>query len=146
MKTRITLAVTFTLALLMLWWQHGQVFSQQLPPGPTKVFEGKMPLQLDVIQVVLDFAPGQWTPPHTHGGQAFNTVLEGEITLRENGTEHIFKAGESWTDTIDQVHAAGNTGSKKARLMVTWLLPKGAQLTTVHEAMPTVSATPTPHK
>lgn len=146
MKTRITLAVTLILALLLLTWQHGQVFSQPVASGPTKVYEGKMALQLDVIQVILDFAPGQWTPPHTHGGQAFNTVVEGEITRRANGAEQIFKPGESWTETIDQVHAVGNTGSKKARLMVTWLLPKGAQLTTVHPAMPTVAATPTPHK
>lgn len=146
MKARIALAVTLTLTVLMLSLQQGQVFSQQLPPGPSKVYEAKIPLELEVIQVVLEFAPGQWTPPHTHGGQAFNTVLEGEITLRENDTERIFKPGESWTDTVDQVHAAGNAGNKKARLMVTWLLPKGAQLTTVHEAMSAASATPTPKK
>jgi hypothetical protein len=63
-------------------------------------------------------------------------VLEGEITLRENNTEKVFKPGEGWSDTPDQVHAAGNAGTAKASLAVAFLLPKGAQLTTVQAAAP----------
>jgi quercetin dioxygenase-like cupin family protein len=105
--------------------------SQQPPPGPTKVYESKVamanpPAQADLIQVLLDFAPGAWTPPHTHGGQTLNTVLDGEITLRENNTEKIFKPGEGWSDTPNQVHAAGNAGATKTSLAVAFLLPKGA--------------------
>ena len=40
------------------------------------------PLQAEVVQLVVDFPPGAWTSWHTHGGQAINLVLEGEITLR----------------------------------------------------------------
>src|SRR5687768_5298946 len=70
----------------------GQATSNDLPPGPAKVYELKTAVQdpaaqFEVIQVVLDFAPGAWTPPHTHGGQTFNLVLDGELTLRENDTE-----------------------------------------------------------
>jgi len=115
--------------------------SQQPPPGPTKVYESKVavakvPAQGDLIQVLLDFAPGAWTPPHTHGGQTLNTVLEGEITLRENGADKALKPGEIWSDSPDQVHAAGNAGATKASLAVAFLLPKGAQLTTVQAAVP----------
>ncbi len=115
--------------------------SEQPPPGPTKVYESKVavaspPAQADLIQVMLDFAPGAWTPPHTHGGQTLNTVLEGEITLRENGADKTLKPGEGWSDTPDQVHAAGNAGAMKASLAVAFLLPKGAQLTTVQAAAP----------
>lgn len=135
------LLVTFFLpAGAQLTTVHEQEGSNELPPGPTKVYEMKTEAkdvaeQFEVLQVVLDFAPGAWTPVHTHGGQTFNTVLEGELTLRENDTEQVFKAGEGWSDTPDQMHAAGNEGTENARLLVTFFLPAGAKLTTVHENM-----------
>jgi quercetin dioxygenase-like cupin family protein len=91
--------------------------------------------QADLVQLVVDFEPGAWTSLHTHGGQAINLVLEGEITLRHGGMDHPYKAGQSWTDSTSQVHAAGNTGSGKARLLTNFLLPKGApQITVVQES------------
>src|SRR6266436_3499863 len=67
------------------------------------------PLQAEVVQLVVDFPPGAWTSWHTHGGQAINLVLEGEITLRHAGMEHPHRAGQAWTDSSGEVHAAGNT-------------------------------------
>jgi quercetin dioxygenase-like cupin family protein len=99
------------------------------------------PLQADVVQLVVDFPPGAWTSWHTHGGQAINLVLEGEITLRHAGMERPHRAGQAWTDSTNEVHAAGNTGSEKARLLTNFLLPKGApQITVVQESQfgPTV--------
>lgn len=88
------------------------------------------PLQAELVQLVVDFPPGAWTSWHTHGGQAINLVLEGEITLRHAGTERPHRAGQSWTDDTGQVHAAGNTGRGEARLLTNFLLPKGAPQTT----------------
>jgi quercetin dioxygenase-like cupin family protein len=68
------------------------------------------PLQAEVVQIVVDFPPGAWTSWHTHGGQAINLVLEGEITLRYAGMEHPHRAGQAWSDSSGEVHAAGNTG------------------------------------
>jgi quercetin dioxygenase-like cupin family protein len=69
---------------------------------------------------------------HTHGGQAVNLVLEGEITLRQTGRERRHGAGQAWTDSTSQVHAAGNTGTSKARLLTNFLLPSGSpQITDV---------------
>ena len=100
------------------------------------------PLQADVVQLVVDFLPGAWTSWHTHGGQAINLVLEGEMTLRHAGTERAHRAGQAWTDSSGQVHAAGNTGPGKARLLTNFLLPRGApQITVVQESTfePTVA-------
>jgi quercetin dioxygenase-like cupin family protein len=100
------------------------------------------PLQADVVQLVVDFPPGAWTSWHTHGGQAINLVLEGEITLRHGGTERAHRAGQAWTDSSGQVHAAGNTGPGKARLLTNFLLPRGApQITVVQDSTfePTVA-------
>jgi quercetin dioxygenase-like cupin family protein len=88
------------------------------------------PLQAEVVQLVVDFPPGAWTSWHTHGGQAINLVLEGEITLRHAGMDHPYRAGQAWTDSSGQVHAAGNTGPGKARLLTNFLLPPGAVQTT----------------
>jgi quercetin dioxygenase-like cupin family protein len=88
------------------------------------------PQQSELVQLVVDFPPGAWTSWHTHGGQAINLVLEGEITLRHAGMEHPYRAGQAWTDSSGQVHAAGNTGSGKARLLTNFLLPQGAPQTT----------------
>jgi quercetin dioxygenase-like cupin family protein len=88
------------------------------------------PGQAELVQLVVDFPPGAWTSWHTHGGQAINLVLEGEITLRHAGMEHPYRAGQAWTDSSGQVHAAGNTGSGKARLLTNFLLPQGAPQTT----------------
>ena len=87
--------------------------------------------QAEIVQLVVDFEPGAWTSLHTHGGQAVNLVIEGEITLRQGGMDRPHKAGQSWTDSTGRIHAAGNTGPGKARLLTTLLLPKGAPLITV---------------
>jgi quercetin dioxygenase-like cupin family protein len=88
------------------------------------------PLQAELVQLVVDFPPGAWTSWHTHGGQAVNLVLEGEITLRHAGLQRPYRAGQAWTDSTGQVHAAGNTGQGNARLLTSFLLPKGAPQTT----------------
>jgi quercetin dioxygenase-like cupin family protein len=100
------------------------------------------PLQADVVQFVVDFPSGAWTSWHIHGGQAINLVLEGEITLRHAGMEQAHRAGQAWSDSSGQVHAAGNTGLGKARLLTNFLLPHGApQITVVQDSTfePTVA-------
>src|SRR3989475_7517667 len=94
------------------------------------------PLQAEVVQLVVDFPSGAWTSWHTHGGQAINLVLEGEITLRHAGMEHPHRAGQAWTDSSGQVHAAGNTGPGKARLLTNFLLPPGCAQTTLAQESP----------
>ena len=55
--------------------------------------------------------------------------------MRHGGTDRPYKAGQSWADSAGQVHAAGNIGSGKARLLTNILLPKGApQITVVQES------------
>lgn len=92
------------------------------------------PAQAELVALVVDFPPGARTSLHTHGGQAINLVLNGEITLRQSGMDRPHRAGQSWTDSTGQVHAAGNTGSGPARLVTNFLLPKGApQITVIQE-------------
>ena len=92
--------------------------------------------QVQLVQLVVDFPPGAWTSWHTHGGQAINLVLEGEITLRHAGMEQPYRAGQAWTDSSSQVHAAGNSGAGKARLLTNFLLPQGAPETIAVQESP----------
>jgi len=109
------------------------------PSGRKVVAESRFeatdaPAQAELVQLVVDFPPGAWTSIHTHGGQAIDLVLDGELTLRQNGIEQVYKSGQAWTERIGQVHAAGNTGSGQARLLTNFLLPKGApQILVVQE-------------
>jgi quercetin dioxygenase-like cupin family protein len=107
-------------------------------PGVTTSVETRFqaadpPAEADLMQVVLDFAPGAWTPVHTHGAPVYVTVLSGEMTLRMSGMDQKFTAGQTWIDNPDEPHAAGNDGSAPARLVGTWVLPKGATPTTIVE-------------
>ncbi len=91
-----------------------------------------------MINLVLDFAPGAWTPVHTHGGQGIVTVLEGELTHRpQGGAEQRLVPGESFIETPGHAHAAGNDTDANTRVLFTILLPKGAELTTVVQDTPT---------
>jgi len=85
----------------------------------------------DLLSIIFDFPPGAGFPNHFHGGLTLATVLSGEITLREKGTERIIKAGESWTEGQGDVHSALNAGSTSARVAVSMLLPKGAEATII---------------
>jgi quercetin dioxygenase-like cupin family protein len=110
--------------------------SAQLPPGPTTVTRSSLrmteaPSTLNLVQVQLDFAPGAWTPPHWHGGPLLVTALEGEISMRQQGTERTFKQGELWIEYPGIVHAAGNNTSSTATVVVTFLMPKGGRLTSL---------------
>jgi quercetin dioxygenase-like cupin family protein len=119
----IATAVAASTAMALLGPAHLEAASQ---PGRDVVAESWFPVtdaprQAEVVQLVVDFPPGAWTSLHTHGGQAINLVLEGEITLRHGGMERSYGAGKAWTDSSGQVHAAGNTGPGKARLLTNFL-------------------------
>ena len=121
------------LALVVVPGHTGYATAQE---GSRVVVESRFDIadatsQAEVVQQVVDFPPGAWTSPHSHGGQAINLVLEGEITLRQGGVDKPHTAGQSWTDSTGQVHAAGNTGSGKALLLTNFILPRGARQTTV---------------
>lgn len=83
-----------------------------------------------LIQQVLDFAPGSQTPKQRHGGPGVITVLQGQITLNNDGIERTYSVGDSFAVAPGQTLQASNQGSSEVVLVATYLLPDGAQLTT----------------
>ncbi|WP_189008414.1 cupin domain-containing protein [Deinococcus malanensis] len=86
----------------------------------------------DVIQQIVDVAPGASSPMHMHGGVELTTVLEGEVTLRREKDSSVktYKAGEMYMVNAGEFIQVSNTSQSKASFVVTFLLPKGATLTT----------------
>lgn len=109
---------------------------QSAPPGPTVAYQAKFPItvngaEYNLLTIILDFPSGAGISRHVHGGSALATVLSGEITLMEKGSQTIKKAGESWTEKPGDEHAVINAGAAPVRVAVSMLLPKGAEATTM---------------
>jgi LPXTG-motif cell wall-anchored protein len=117
-------------------------------PRPFVSYQFKTDVQpiteaFDAVQQVLDFAPGAATPVHTHPGVVVVTVLAGELTFQLNGSDTVYKAGESFVEVPGQVVQARNAGAVQTSVMVSYLIPKDAPLSTVHHAAPVPAALPT---
>jgi quercetin dioxygenase-like cupin family protein len=124
------------------------------PPAPTPLYlsraEALVPAApYELAQTVFDVAPGGQFPSHTHPGQVFVTVLDGAMTIRMQGTERTYPAGESFVEPPGVVVQAVNAGGTPATVLVTNLLPKGAPLSSpaaapaapaVHPSMPRTGA------
>ena len=105
------------------------------PTAPTSLYpyrtEARIPAgPYEVAQAVLDFAPGAQTPLHTHPGQVVVTVLEGEQTIREQGAERVYRAGESFVEAPNVPVQAINRSAGRTTVLATYLLPQGAPLST----------------
>ncbi len=121
-------------ALLVTW--AGYATAIGAPAGPDVAAQGAIHLALpaedaSIVSVVLDFAPGAQVPEHVHGGPLVVTILSGAITLNEDSGAKTYKAGESFTEMPGNKHSAINAGSTTARVGVSALLTKGAELQTL---------------
>jgi quercetin dioxygenase-like cupin family protein len=104
--------------------------------GPVTVSQAAFPVTAadkpyDLINLVLDFAPGTGIPKHIHGGPVVATVLTGQLVLQQAGQEQVVKAGESFREQTGTVHAVVNRGALTTRVAVSILLPLGAEATTL---------------
>ncbi len=114
----------------------GVTIGQQIVPGPVPRAQStfaveSQPVPAEIVQAVLDFPPGTVAPPHVHGGAAYITIIEGELMVQGPDGAHIYRAGDTLIEQPGQVYAAANHGDTTASLMVTYLIPKGAPVTTV---------------
>jgi quercetin dioxygenase-like cupin family protein len=131
-KARVITTVVLPKGAALTTNQQG-VGSQNIPPGPTTVYRATLDVQsrpspLEVAHFVVEFPAGSWSPWHTHGGTGFVLATEGEITSERGGTQERLRTGQSWVDSA--VHRVGNTTGAPAAVFASFLLPRGAALTT----------------
>jgi quercetin dioxygenase-like cupin family protein len=105
---------------------------------------GTQPAEFEVRQVVNRFAPGAVLPLHTHGGPALAMVIEGEVTFDVGDVQQKRTAGGFFEENDTKlVHQVRNTGAGPATVVITFLIPQGAAMTTfVTPSSPPAPASP----
>jgi quercetin dioxygenase-like cupin family protein len=85
--------------------------------------------QTTLIDVTL--ALGAREGRHTHPGTLVGQIQAGELTLEQQGLPtRTFKAGESFSVKVGQVHEGINQGKTPVRILATLVAEKGKPLTT----------------
>src|SRR4051812_37745188 len=83
----------------------------------------------EVIQVLIDFAPGAAAPRHAHPGEELVYVLEGSLEYVLEGRSPItLKAGEVLLIPQGKSHAVKNASGSNARELATYVVEKGKPL------------------
>ena len=84
----------------------------------------------EVITAIVEWPPGAGTGLHTHPGDEYTTVLEGEIVGRKEGAEaKTYSAGQSYHNEPGVIHEANNKGSAPAKTFNVFVIEKGKPLT-----------------
>jgi quercetin dioxygenase-like cupin family protein len=83
----------------------------------------------EVIQVLVEFAPGASFPRHRHPGEEVAYVTEGELEYRLDGRPAvILEAGDALFIPAGAVHAVTNLGSGNGSELATYIVEKGEPL------------------
>ena len=83
----------------------------------------------EVIQVLVEFAPGASFPRHRHPGEEVAYVTEGRFEYRLDGQPAvILEAGDALFIPAGAVHAVTNLGSGNGSELATYIVGKGAPL------------------
>src|SRR5262249_27126483 len=77
-----------------------------------------------------EFEPGVSIPKHTHPGEEFAYVPEGELSLDIAGKAQTVKAGDTYFVPAGTVHSAKNTAKGKTVVLSTYVVEKGKPLAT----------------
>ena len=83
----------------------------------------------EVIQVLVEFAPGVAFPNHSHPGEELVYVVEGLLEYAlEDRPPVTLKAGDVLFIPAGVAHAVRNVGSGNAAEIATYIVEKGKQL------------------
>ena len=85
----------------------------------------------EVVQVIVEIAPGKTSSRHTHPGEEIVYVLEGSLEYRLEGKQPvILKAGDVLFIPAGAIHAARNVGSGRGAELATYIVEKDKPLLT----------------
>ena len=114
---------------------------EQAPSRPITSFEAwfevEQPptLPFEAVQLVVDFPVGAKVARHLHGGPGYITMLDNEMTMwigAEPGK--AYQSGESFVEPFKVVAEGANLSAAPSSLLVTYLIPVGAAVTTLESA------------
>jgi quercetin dioxygenase-like cupin family protein len=85
----------------------------------------------EVIQVLVEFAPGEVAARHSHPGEEIVYVAEGILEYALDGRPPVtLKAGDVLFIPYGTIHAVKNVGSGNAAELATYIVEKGKPLLT----------------
>lgn len=117
------LTIATGLALPAAWAQN------TAPAGITRTDLMKQDLSVpgrEVVQVLVEFAPGVAFPRHSHPGEELVYVTEGTLEYALEGRPPVtLKAGDVLFIPHGTPHAVKNVGSGKAAEIATYIVEKG---------------------
>ena len=86
----------------------------------------------EVVQTIVELAPGTTAPRHTHRGEEIIYVLEGTWEYTVEGKPPVtLKAGEVLFIPAGTIHSAKNVGSGNGAELATYVVEKGKPLLTL---------------
>jgi quercetin dioxygenase-like cupin family protein len=89
----------------------------------------------EVIQVLVEFAPGVAFPKHSHPGEEFVYVVEGLLEYALDGRPPVtLKAGDVLFIPAGVPHAVKNVGNSNASELATYIVEKGKPLLVLGQA------------
>lgn len=129
----LTLLTLFVVSVLSL---GVNATAQQAIPKPVIVAMKAVPIMVtagnyQLINQVIDLPPGGMIPKHVHGGPAVVTLVSGVLVATDKTGSHTLKAGQSFYEPAGYSHSVANKGSMTARVSVSYLIPKGANVITM---------------
>ena len=85
----------------------------------------------EAVTAMAELDPGASSGQHRHSGDEVGYVLEGTLTLEQDGKPTMaLSAGEAFLIPAGTVHNAVNTSAATVSVLVTYVAPKGQTLTT----------------
>jgi quercetin dioxygenase-like cupin family protein len=128
MKTTQIIAVAVLVATTGLALHVGQ--AQQV--GAQRIDLQRHDLSVtgrEVVQTIVELAPGTTAPKHTHPGEEIIYVLEGTWEYTVEGKPPVtLKAGDVLFIPAGTIHSAKNVGSGRAAELATYIVEKGKPL------------------
>lgn len=102
--------------------------SKPVLAAPISGVDGK-----ELVLIAVTLAPGASSPPHTHPGDCYGSVIEGVIQLRVVGREtRRVGAGEAYANNAPGVpHQFTNIGDTPVRMINTLVVEQGKPRTVV---------------
>ena len=127
---RIIAAVVLAIATGLVL--HGAQAQNAGPAGLKRTDLMKQDLSVqgrEVVQVVIEFAPGATAPRHSHAGEELVYVIEGALEYALDGKPPVtLKAGDVLLIPHGTIHAVKNVGGGNARELATYIVEKGKPL------------------
>jgi quercetin dioxygenase-like cupin family protein len=112
----------------------GLALNAQQPPQVKRNIVLKQDMTLpdrEGVMALVEIPVGAQEGKHTHFAEVFAFVLEGTISLENEGNPNAtLKAGDVFHILPGKVHNATNTGSVTAKLAAVFVAEKGKPLTT----------------